>query len=126
MEENGKDVLFGKRMFGGFSRRDVIRYIDSLQKQNMTAVQGGEDALRRACAQVRELARELEDANETIASLEAKVRELEQAQAKPEPAPSVKTTAPKTPSASASQTADKTKKAAPSSGKKRGATGFFK
>ena len=77
MDDTGKDVLFGKRMFGGFSRRDVMRYIDTLQKQNLSTVQGGEDALRRARAQVQTLTTQLEQATARIESLETQLGALQ-------------------------------------------------
>lgn len=69
MDDKGKDVLFGKSVIGGFRRRDVIRYIDTLQKQNMRSVQGEEDALRQTKAQVLELTQQLLEANAEIAAL---------------------------------------------------------
>lgn len=35
MVENKNDVLFGTSVFGGFNRKDVIEYIDKLQRSAM-------------------------------------------------------------------------------------------
>ena len=81
MEDKGKDVLFGKSMFGGFRRGDVIRFIDSLQKQHMRDTQGGEESLRQAHAQMRQLRQQLDEANARITQLEAQIRSLEESKA---------------------------------------------
>ncbi len=97
MDDIGKDVLFGKRMFGGFSRRDVMRYIDTLQKQNLRTVQGGEDALRQARAQVQALTAQLRDAQARIDSLETQLREQEAQRPAEESAQQPSAQAPSTP-----------------------------
>lgn len=54
MGESKSDILFGKSVFGGFDRKDVMQYIDTLQRQSQ--------------AKLRE---QLEDAENRIAQLTA-------------------------------------------------------
>ena len=71
MEETG-DVRFGRSAFGGFNRRDVMDYIDKLQR---TAVKGGDpDALERIVCERDALERENRLLREEILQLRAQLK----------------------------------------------------
>lgn len=88
MEESKNDVLFGTVMFGGFNRKNVMDYIEGLQKKLMEceAVEGTPQAnrleqaeadLEDARAKIRSLTEALERANAEKAELLEKLENAE-------------------------------------------------
>lgn len=70
------DVLFARSLFGGFNRRDVIDYIDALQRK--AADEASDDELRAQLEAVRAerdaLLLETQSLRGQIAQLQARVR----------------------------------------------------
>ncbi|MBQ7542359.1 MAG: hypothetical protein IJT44_08745 [Clostridia bacterium] len=84
MNMQTQDVLFGRSVFGGFNRRDVIEYIDKLQQ---TAARSASDSakageptcqLESACAERDALREEVRALREEITQLRAQLK-VEQA-----------------------------------------------
>ena len=72
MEETG-DVRFGRSAFGGFNRRDVMDYIDKLQR-TAAAKDGDPDALARLRCECDALERENCRLREEIVQLRADLK----------------------------------------------------
>lgn len=68
MGDNKNDVLFGTAVFGGFNRKDVMNYIDELQKRLMEC---GDSEETPQAKRLKQVEAELEDAKARIQSLTA-------------------------------------------------------
>ena len=72
MTEETGDVRFGRSAFGGFNRRDVIEYIDRLQRS--AAARDGSQALEQLGRERDELERENRRLREENAQLRAQLQ----------------------------------------------------
>ena len=73
MPQETGDVLFAKSVFGGFNRKDVINYIDTLQRE--LSKEKPESALSAQCADLQAHAQALESERD---ALQKKVHALEE------------------------------------------------
>ena len=73
MEEQTGDVRFGRSAFGGFNRRDVIDYIDKLQR-SAAEKDGDAQALAQIMRERDELEQENHRLREQITQLRAHLR----------------------------------------------------
>lgn len=74
MAESKSDILFGKSVFGGFDRKDVMEYIDTLQRRSQAKLRA---ELESAENRIAQLTAALETANAENACLQEEVLQLQ-------------------------------------------------